>query len=138
MVFESKSPPPALRALVLLAGRLLAALAFLAVSLGQALHYGDACAAARSLGMPWADVYVAAASAMQFAGGLMLGLGWRARLGAAFLSASLLPAVWMFTLPAANRLYLAGALAALGGLMPYLVTGAGPYSLDNLRRVLSK
>ena len=116
-----------------LAGRTFAALSFMALALGQVFHFPDAVSAAQSLGMPAADLYVTMSSAMQFTGSLMLGLGYRARLGAVILAASLLPTIWLFCDASANRLYLAGVFAALGGLLPYVAMGSGHYGIDGMR-----
>ncbi|MDD2773245.1 MAG: DoxX family protein [Elusimicrobiales bacterium] len=121
-----------------LAGRVLAALAFMSMALGQIIHYEDACSAAKNLGMPLAHAYVALSILLQFSGSVLLALGLRARIGVSLLIASLLPALWLFMDPLSNRVYLSGAIAALGGLLPYLALGPGPWSMDNLYHTLSK
>jgi putative oxidoreductase len=117
-----------------LTGRLIAALAFMSLSIGQTLHFADASRSAGALGMLAPQFFVAAEIVFQAAGSIMLAIGYRARFGAALLAISLVPSIWLFADAAANRLYLAGALAALGGLLPYIALGAGPYCLDSVYR----
>ena len=119
-----------------LAGRVLAALAFLALALGQLMHFEDAARSAGALGMPMSQSYIALNILLEMGGSIALALGYRARLGAALLAVSLLPSLWLFADAAANRVFLAGTLAALGGLLPYIVLGAGPYCLDGVYRAL--
>jgi uncharacterized membrane protein YphA (DoxX/SURF4 family) len=124
--------PAEFSAALFLCGRVLLALAFMALALGQIIHFEDACAAAANLGMPLAKAYIVLSALLQFFGSMLLALGMRTRIGTLLLAASLLPALWMFMDPASNRIYLAGALSALGGLLPFFASGPGAWSMDAL------
>ena len=117
---------------------------FAAIFLSAGLsHFNPGTIAyARSAGVPFAELLVPASGVLAFLGGLSVLLGWRARIGAAFLVAFLVPvtlsmhAFWAVKDPMMAQLQLAmfmKNLGLLGGAILIAHFGAGPGSIDARR-----
>jgi len=119
---------------IFLAARALMAVAFMSLALGGFAHFEELCGALSALGAAAPQKGCAAALAVYFFGAVSLGLGFKARLGALLLACGLLPAAWILLTSRANPIFLLAALAALGGVLPFIAAGAGNYSLDELRK----
>lgn len=93
-----------------------------------------------SAGVPW--FLVMASGLMACAGGLMIALGYKARLGGFLVAAFLVPvtltmhAFWDYANPAERmmqQISFMKNLSMLGGALAFWYFGSGPWSLDNRR-----
>lgn len=121
-----------------LIGRVLLAALFLWSGLGKITGFEGTVGYMEAYGMPMASVLLVGAIAVEIGGGLLLLLGWQARLGSALLIAFTIPATLIFH----NFWALEGMeqqmqqimffknLAIIGGLLLVVGRGAGPLSLD--------
>lgn len=129
----------ALRPVVPLA-RILLALIFVLAGTGKILNTAPAVAAMASHGIPFANILVYAAIAVELGGGLMLIAGLFTRwVGAALFFYTLALAVIFhayWAAPAAmqgvQHGFFFGHLSIMGGMLMIVAFGAGPYSLDAL------
>jgi putative oxidoreductase len=89
--------------------------------------------------IPWPDLFLGAAVALELGGGLSVLLGWKARTGAKALMLVLVPATLTFHgfwhEPEADfreqLLQFLKNVSILGGLILVAVHGAGPWSIDS-------
>jgi putative oxidoreductase len=118
-------------------GRVLLSLIFLFALPGHFKH--EMIAHARDAGVPLANVAVPLAGIIAFAGGLMVALGFHARIGAVLLIVFLLPVTlfmhkfWGMSDPQLQQMQMVNFLKNLGliGASAFIVyAGAGAYSLD--------
>jgi len=122
---------------LLLAGRVLIALAFMSVALGQIFHYEDVVSMLSSR-MPAAGFFIVVMVLCEFFGAASLAVGFFTRTGAGVLLASLVPFLILFYSSAANKVFMAAAFAFAGALLPYLAVGPGPLSLDQVKKTEAK
>jgi len=110
---------------------------FLASGLGKLAAWSGTAAFAGSRGVP--EVLLAVATALEFAGGLSLFLGWKTRLGAVALLAFLVPvtlvfhAFWAMPAAEAEMIQFLKNLSIAGGVVAIFAAGPGALSLDALR-----
>jgi putative oxidoreductase len=100
-------------------GRILMALIFLYSGYHKVADIGGTAAHLASKGLPLPEIFSVAAAAVEIAGGLMLGLGYRAAAGAAILFVYLIPVTLFFHSPAEKgqtTQFLKNA-AIMGGLL---------------------
>jgi putative oxidoreductase len=118
-------------------GRVLLSLIFLFALPGHFKH--EMIAHAQAAGVPMANVAVPLAGIIAFAGGLMVALGFHARIGAALLIVFLLPVTlfmhkfWGISDPQMQQMQLVNFLKNVGlmGAAAFVVyAGAGAYSFD--------
>ena len=122
------------------AGRFLITLLFLRAALGKITGFTAVAGMMAKKGVPFAEVFLAGAIVLEVAGGLMVLLGWHARLGALLLAVFLVPATLMFhnfwavdpaqmreAVNQANHFY--KNVSILGGLVFIIGMGPGPLSL---------
>jgi putative oxidoreductase len=118
-------------------GRVLLSLIFLFALPGHFKH--EMIAHAREAGVPLAHIAVPLAGIIAFAGGLMVALGFHARIGAVLLIAFLLPVTlfmhkfWGISDPQMQQMQMVNFLKNLGliGAAAFIVyAGAGAYSFD--------
>ena len=130
----------------LVAGRALLALVFLASAVGKFLAWDSVVGFMAMCNVPWPGAFLAGAVALELGGSLSLLLGWKARTGAKALIAVLIPATLMFhsfwTVGSQDMreqlLQFLKNLSILGGLLLITVHGSGPWSLDTLKRGISR
>ena len=125
-----------MRALIL-AGRVLFAIIFVVSGFN---HFKPEMAGyAASAGVPLANIAVPLSGVMAIAGGLMIALGFQARLGGILLALFLIPvtlymhAFWKVSDPMQHQMQLVNFmknLALLGGSLAFIYFGAGPVSVD--------
>ncbi len=121
-----------------LAGRLLLAFLFVVSGFGKITGFAGTAAYMASKGMPMPEVLLVGAIAVEFAGGLMLAAGWKARWAAAAIAAFLIPTTLIFHNPAGlagqeaqNQLIqLMKNLSILGGMLTVVAFGPGAWSVD--------
>jgi putative oxidoreductase len=118
-------------------GRVLLSLIFLFALPAHFKH--EMIAHARDAGVPLANIAVPLAGIIAFAGGLMVALGFHARIGAVLLIVFLLPVTlfmhkfWGMSDPQLQQMQMVNFLKNLGliGASAFIVyAGAGAYSLD--------
>ena len=118
-------------------GRVLLSLIFLLSLPGTLKH--EAIAHAQAAGVPLANVAVPLAGIIAFAGGLMVALGFHARLGAALLVLFLVPVTlfmhkfWGLSDPQMQQMQMINFLKNVGlmGAAAFIIyAGAGAYSFD--------
>jgi putative oxidoreductase len=104
---------------------------------------GEGIGHAESLGVPFAHLLVPLSGIMAIAGGLSVALGYKARWGAWALVAFLVPVTWMMHAywklsdPRAvhiQQAMFAKNLSMLGATLLITQFGAGPISIDDLRK----
>ena len=127
---------------IVLLGRILYSLMFLYS--GLSLFSEMAVGYASSKGVPLASFLVPFSGAMAIVGGLLIVLGYKAKLGAWLIVAFLIPvtfimhAFWKETDPNQMQMQISNFLkniSMLGGAFLIIWFGAGPLSFDNRRKV---
>jgi putative oxidoreductase len=121
------------------AGRFLITFLFLRSAFGKITGFTAVSGMMAKKGMPFAEVFLVGAIVCEIAGGLMVLLGWHARLGALLLAVFLIPATLIFhnfwaidpsqlreAINQANHFY--KNLSILGGLV--FIIGMGPGALS--------
>ncbi|MDB4995099.1 MAG: hypothetical protein JWM74_2531 [Myxococcaceae bacterium] len=108
--------------------------------LGGFAHFKSSTVAyAASAGVPLAGFLVPAAGVLAVVGGLMVALGFKARIGAAMIAAFLIPvtltmhAFWSAADPQMamfQQLFFLKNMSMLGGALLVMYFGSGPLSLD--------
>ena len=125
-----------------LIGRVLITFIFLRSAYGKLTGFTAVSGMMAKNGMPFSEVLLAGAIAFEIAGGLMILLGWHARIGALLLAVFLIPATLIFhnfwaVDPAqlTNQLnHFMKNLSILGALVFIIGMGSGPLSLkEDLR-----
>jgi putative oxidoreductase len=123
-------------------GRVLLSLIFVAIAVGKVAGWSGFSQYMESKHLIAIPVLLTASIAVEFAGGLSVLLGWRARSGALLLLVYLLPVTAVFH----NFWALQGMqaqievinflknVAIMGGLLLIVAFGPGPYSVDSWRR----
>jgi len=123
---------------IVLLGRILYSLMFL--NSGLFLFSGMAAGYASSKGVPLASFIVPFSGVMAIVGGLLIVLGYKAKLGAWLIIAFLIPvtfimhAFWKETDPNQMQIQISNFLkniSMLGGAFLITWFGAGPFSFDN-------
>lgn len=125
-----------MRALIL-AGRVLFAIIFVVSGFN---HFSQPMIGyAASAGVPMANIAVPLSGVMAIVGGLMIALGFQARLGGILIALFLIPvtlfmhAFWKVSDPMQHQMQLVNFmknLALLGGALTFIYFGAGPLSVD--------
>jgi putative oxidoreductase len=122
----------------LLAGRLLLAYIFVVSGFGKIGNFAGTAKFMAAKGMPMTEVLLVGAIAIEFVGGLMLAVGWKARWAAWAILGFTLVASFVFhpywSVPAeqvyAQTIQFNKNLAIVGGLLYVAFTGPGRLSLD--------
>lgn len=122
----------------LLAGRILLAYLFVLSGFGKMFKFAGTAGYMASKGMPMAEVLLVGAILIEFVGGLMVAVGWKARWAALAIAVFLVPATLIFhaywTYPEAQaamqQIQFNKNLAILGGMLYVAVMGPGRLSLD--------
>ena len=121
-----------------LAGRILLSLIFVLSGLTKIMGWSSTAGYMQSKGLPHVPVLLAGAILCEVGGGLLLMLGYRARLVAWLLFLYLIPTTLIFhnfwTLQGMERMdnmaHFLKNLAIMGGMLIVAGSGAGPLSLD--------
>lgn len=121
-----------------LAGRILLALIFIIAGLRKITGFAGTAAYMAGKGLPMVEVLLVATIVVEVGGGLMLALGWRARVAA--LALALFTAVvtpifhgfWAFPPEQVQAQFnsFMKNVAIVGGMLYVVAFGAGPLSLD--------
>lgn len=121
-----------------LAGRALLALIFIVSGFGKITGFSATAGFMASKGMPIAEVLLVGTIAVEFLGGLMLLVGWKARWAALAIFLFIIPATLIFHSPAGltgqeaqdQIINVMKNLAIMGGLLMVFAFGPGAWSLD--------
>ena len=121
-----------------LAGRTLLALIFIVSGFGKITGFAGTAGYMASMGMPMADVLLVGTIAVEFLGGLMLLVGWKARWAALAIFLYIIPATLIFHNPAGltgqeaqtQMINVMKNLAIMGGMLMVFAFGPGAWSLD--------
>ena len=125
-----------------LAGRILLAAIFVMSGWGKVTGFAGTAAYMAAKGMPFPELLLPGAIAVELVGGILLILGWQARWAALAIFLFMIPTTVIFhNFWAVDAAQVQGQaiqfmknLAIMGGLLYVMAFGAGPLSLDNRRR----
>jgi putative oxidoreductase len=121
-----------------LAGRTLLALIFIVSGFGKITGFSATAGYMASKGMPMAEVLLVGTIAVEFLGGLMLLVGWKARWAALAIFLFIIPTTLIFHNPigltgqeAQNQIInVMKNLSIMGGMLMVFACGPGAWSLD--------
>ena len=121
-----------------LAGRALLALIFIVSGFGKITGFSGTAGFMASKGMPMAEVLLVGTIAVEFLGGLMLLVGWKARWAALAIFLFIIPTTLIFHNPigltgqeAQNQIInVMKNLSIMGGMLMVFACGPGAWSLD--------
>lgn len=121
-----------------LAGRVLLALIFVISGYGKISGFAQTAGFMASKGMPIPEILLVGAIVVELGGGILLILGWQARLAALALFLFMIPATLVFhafwTVDAAQMqnqfIHFFKNLCIMGGMLYIMAFGSGPYSLQ--------
>jgi putative oxidoreductase len=117
-------------------GRLLLASLFILEGWSKLRGYDGAVTYMQRYGIPGA--FLPAVIALELVGGVMIAIGWQARLAAAALATFCVLAAVLFHANFADRnqlLHFEKDLAIAGGLLLLAITGPGPWSVESRARL---
>ena len=125
-----------------LAGRVLMAAIFVLSGWGKITGFAGTAAYMAGKGMPFPELLLPGAIAVELVGGVLLILGWHTRWVALAIFLFLIPTTLVFhnfwAVDAAQvetqTIQFMKNLAIMGGMLYVMAFGAGPLSLDNRRR----
>jgi putative oxidoreductase len=126
--------PESLRFLPLLGRILIAVGLFIPAGFGKITGFQGAVGYAESAGVPFPALAIAAAIAIEFGGGLLLLVGYKARWAAAAMALFSVVTAIFFHRDFADQMQMINFqknLAIAGGLLAFVYFGAGPMSIDN-------
>ena len=124
-----------------LVGRVLLALIFIIAGFGKITGFEGTVGYMQAYNMPMTQVLAVIAIIIELGGGIMIALGWKARLAAAAIFIFVLIASFVFhafwAVPAdqaqlQNIMFMKN-LAIMGGMLYIIVYGSGPLSVDKNR-----
>ena len=122
-----------------LVGRILLSLMFIISGWGKITGFAGTAGYMASKGMPFPELLLSVAIAIELGGGLMLLFGWKVRLAALAIFLFIIPATLVFhnfwaADPAqaqGQMIHFMKNLTIMGGMLYVMAFGAGPLSLDN-------
>ncbi len=117
-----------------LIGRLLLSAIFLASGMGKIFDFAGTQQYMAAAGMVYTSLFLSAAIFLELAGGLMVLLGFKTRIGATLLIIFLIPVTIIFHSNLGDKMQMImflKNLSILGGLLMTLSFGAGSISLDS-------
>ncbi len=126
-----------------LAGRILLAAIFVISGFSKITGFEGTVGYMEAYGMPMAQVFLVGAIVLELGGGLMVLLGWKARLGALALIVFTIPTTLIFHQfwgledagqAMTQQIMFMKNLSMIGGLLILYVHGAGALSLDHRAR----
>jgi len=125
-----------------LAGRILLALIFIISGYGKIGGYAGTAGYMASKGLPMVGVLLTLTILVEFGGGLLIALGWKARWVAAVIFLFLIPVTLVFHNPAGlapaeaqqQMIQLLKNLSIMGGMLGLFAFGPGGYSLDAAKK----
>jgi putative oxidoreductase len=120
-----------------LMGRILLSAIFLMSGLGKLTNFTGTQQYMANYGMPMTKFFLICAIILEIGGGLSILLGYRAKWGALALVIFLIPATLIFHTRFSDQIQMImfmKNLAIMGGLVLIATQGAGPLSIDAIRK----
>lgn len=122
-----------------LAGRILLSLMFIISGWGKITSFSGTAGYMASMGMPFAQLLLPGAIAIELGCGLMLLVGWKTRFAASAIFLFIIPTTLIFhnfwAADAANAqnqmIHFMKNVTIMGGMLYVMAFGAGPLSIDN-------
>jgi len=122
-----------------LGGRILLSLMFIISGWGKLTGFSGTAGYMASMGVPFPELLLPFAIAIELGGGLMLLFGWKARLAALAMFLFIIPTTLIFhnfwaadAASAQNQMiHFMKNVTIMGGMLYVMAFGAGPLSLDN-------
>lgn len=122
-----------------LAGRILLALMFVISGWGKINNFSGTAGYMASMGMPFPELLLPGAIAIELGCGLMLMAGWKTRFAALAIFLFIIPSTLIFhnfwaadSAQAQNQMiHFMKNVTIMGGMLYVMAFGAGPLSLDN-------
>lgn len=122
-----------------LAGRILLALMFVISGWGKINNFSGTAGYMASMGMPFPELLLPGAIAIELGCGLMLMAGWKTRFAALAIFLFIIPSTLIFhnfwaadPAQAQNQMiHFMKNVTIMGGMLYVMAFGAGPLSLDN-------
>jgi len=117
----------------LLVGRVLLAYIFVVAGWGKMFKFAGTAGYMASKGMPVPELFLVCAILVEFVGGLLLAVGWKARWAAAALFLFIIPTTLIFHpmwADPAQTINFQKNLAIMGGMLYVALMGPGKLSLD--------
>ncbi len=124
-----------MNAILNILARFLVSLIFIMSGFGKITDFAGTSQFMEMKGFPMPDFFLIGAIFLEFVGGMLLLVGFRARIAATLLIVFLIPATLIFHvsgIPEQSQIVeTLKNLAILGALVKFLADGAGAYSIDN-------
>ncbi|WP_428065786.1 DoxX family protein [Candidatus Proelusimicrobium volucris] len=117
--------------LMMLAQRIILALAFLFLAIGETLHLNAFVQNGIDIGLPFSRILCTAAVIITFIAALFIMLGLFFRTSSVIMAAITLFSGFFFFAGSFNKVNIVGTLFALALLSGFIITGAGKWSLDS-------
>ncbi len=117
--------------LMMLVQRIILALAFLFLAIGETLHLNAFVQNGIDIGLPFSRILCTAAVIMTFIAALFIMLGLFFRTSSVIMAAITLFSGFFFFAGSFNKVNIVGTLFALALLSGFIITGAGKWSLDS-------
>ena len=117
--------------LMMLAQRIILALAFLFLAIGETLHLNAFVQNGIDIGLPFSRILCTAAVIITFIAALFIMLGLFFRTSSVIMAAITLFSGFFFFAGSFNKVNIVGPLFALALLSGFIITGAGKWSLDS-------
>lgn len=116
--------------LMMLAQRIILALAFIFLAIGETLHLNAFVQNGIDIGLPFARILCTAAVIITFIAALFIVLGLFFRTSSAIMAVITLFSGFFFFAGSFNKVNIVGTLFALALLSGFIINGAGKWSLD--------
>ncbi len=114
--------------------RFLVALIFLMSGVGKIFNFAGTSEGMAKVGFPMPDLFLVGAIVFELVGGLLLLIGYKARIAAVILIVFIIPATLIYHVPnmadRAEMIAVLKNLAIIGALIKFLADGAGAFSVD--------
>lgn len=117
--------------LMMLAQRIILALAFLFLAIGETLHLNAFVQNGIDIGLPFSRILCTAAVIITFIAALFIMLGLFFRTSSVIMAVITLFSGFFFFAGSFNKVNIVGTLFALALLSGFIITGAGKWSLDS-------
>ena len=117
--------------LMMLVQRIILALAFLFLAIGETLHLNAFVQNGIDIGLPFSRILCTAAVIMTFIAALFIMLGLFFRTSSVIMAAITLFSGFFLFAGSFNKVNIVGTLFALALLSGFIITGAGKWSLDS-------
>lgn len=123
---------------IMLIGRVCISVLFIIAGFEKIMHFPDAAAFIASQNLPYSSVLAFVAIILELGGGIMVFVGWKARIGGLMLFIFSIPTAWKLhsfwsVAPAVSQnplQHLFTEIALIGAILYIVACGAGGFSFD--------